>query len=105
MGNWKREDKKAKKNNMYLIHLRPLVSKSVARIHLFVILVSDVTGLSTTNVTLTWTRRRSNSSSQIALDYFSQLDKHSVKQLYKIYKIDFEMFEYSVQPYFDLFEP
>jgi len=68
-------------------------------------LITDVTGLSTTNVTLTWTRRRSNSSSQIALDYFSQLNKHSVKQLYQIYKIDFEMFEYSVQPYFDLFEP
>ena len=33
------------------------------------------------------------------IDYFAQLDKKTLKTLYDMYKIDFEMFGYSLQPY------
>ena len=33
------------------------------------------------------------------IDYFAQLDKKTLKRLYDMYKIDFEMFGYSLQPY------
>jgi len=62
--------------------------------------ITDVTGLSMTNVTLEWTNRRSNkSSSTLAQDYFRKLDKQTTIKLYNIYKIDFEMFGYSLHPY------
>ena len=34
-----------------------------------------------------------------AIDYFAQLDKKTLKTLYNMYEIDFEMFGYSLQPY------
>ena len=33
------------------------------------------------------------------INYFAQLDKKTLKRLYDMYKIDFEMFGYSLQPY------
>ncbi|CAH1404536.1 unnamed protein product [Nezara viridula] len=40
-------------------------------------------------------------SSIVAMDYFSQLTKEQVNNLYQKYKLDFEMFDYSIQPYLD----
>ena len=34
-----------------------------------------------------------------SLDYFKQIDAKSILKLYEIYKIDFEMFGYSVSEY------
>ena len=34
------------------------------------------------------------SSNQLAKKYFSELDKRTIRQLYEIYKVDFEMFGY-----------
>ena len=63
----------------------------------------DVSGLSSTNLTIPWTnRRRTNSSSELALDYFRQLDQATVARLVDIYRIDFEMFGYDYQPYLNL---
>jgi Sulfotransferase family len=63
-----------------------------------------VSGLSQTNLTLPWTNRHNNSE-PVALRYFAQLDLPTVQQLFQIYRIDFEMFGYDVQPYLDLFKP
>ena len=38
----------------------------------------------------------------LAKKYFSDLDLNTVKDLYEIYKVDFEMFGYSPGKYFDL---
>nr|XP_024215997.1 carbohydrate sulfotransferase 11-like [Halyomorpha halys] len=40
-------------------------------------------------------------SSTVARDYFSQLTKDQVNNLYQKYRLDFEMFDYSIQPYLD----
>ena len=37
----------------------------------------------------------------LAKKYFSDLDLGTVKDLYEIYKVDFEMFGYSPQMYYD----
>jgi hypothetical protein len=63
-----------------------------------------VSGLSQTNLTLPWTNRR-NSSAPVALRYFAQLDLSTVRALHAIYRIDFLMFDYDVEPYFQLFQP
>jgi hypothetical protein len=63
-----------------------------------------VSGLSQTNLTLPWTNRR-NSSAPVALRYFAQLDLPTVRALHAIYRIDFQMFDYDVEPYFQLFQP
>ena len=41
------------------------------------------------------------SSKELARKYFSQLSVNTVKKLYNIYKVDFEMFGYSPQLYYD----
>ena len=41
-------------------------------------------GVNSSSVTSDWAKK-----------YFSELDKNMVRQLYKIYKVDFEMFGYS----------
>jgi hypothetical protein len=65
---------------------------------------AGVSGLSQTNLTLPWTNRR-NSSAPVALRYFAQLDLPTVRALHAIYRIDFQMFGYDVEPYFQLFQP
>ena len=37
--------------------------------------------------------------SQKSTIYFSKLTKNQIRQLYQIYKLDFEMFDYSIEPY------
>lgn len=50
-----------------------------------------------------WTNKKNNrpesSLEPLSLKYFRQIDQDSVQKLYNIYKIDFEMFGYSVQDY------
>ena len=41
------------------------------------------------------------STKELAKKYFSQLSLVTVKKLYSIYKVDFEMFGYSPQLYYD----
>ena len=38
----------------------------------------------------------------LAKKYFSEMDIVTVKRLYKLYKVDFDMFGYSPEEYFEL---
>ena len=40
-----------------------------------------------------------DSTTDLALELFAKLPKDLKKQLYELYKIDFEMFEYDVKPF------
>ena len=42
------------------------------------------------------------STSELAGNYFRQLDLRTVKKLYELYKVDFEMFGYSPDSYFNM---
>ena len=42
------------------------------------------------------------STNELARKYFSELDINTTKQLYELYKVDFEMFDYSPEEYFEL---
>ena len=42
------------------------------------------------------------STGELAREYFSQLKKDDVKKLYELYKIDFLMFGYSPDVYFNI---
>ena len=50
-----------------------------------------------------WTNKKNHhtdtSQEPLSVKYFRQIDRDSIQQLYNIYKIDFEMFGYSVQDY------
>jgi len=60
--------------------------------------IAERSGLAATNITLPWTNRR-NSGDNISLKYFRDLSVDQVMGLYRIYKLDFEMFGYQVTPY------
>ena len=40
-----------------------------------------------------------DSTTDLALELFAKLPKNLKKQLYEVYKIDFEMFEYDAEPF------
>ena len=40
-----------------------------------------------------------DSTTDLALELFAKLPKNLKKQLYELYKIDFEMFEYDAKPF------
>ena len=42
------------------------------------------------------------STNELARKYFSELDIDTTKQLYELYKVDFEMFDYSPEEYFEI---
>ena len=42
------------------------------------------------------------STSQLAKEYFSQVDRGDVIKLYQLYKIDFDMFGYSADDYINM---
>ena len=44
-----------------------------------------------------------NGDQDPSLQYFQQISKKQVQDLFDIYRLDFEMFDYSAQEYFDLF--
>ena len=46
--------------------------------------------------------RVGGSTNELARKYFSELDINTTKQLYELYKVDFEMFDYSPEEYFEL---
>ena len=50
-----------------------------------------------------WTNKKNHltdtSQEPLSVKYFRQIDRDSIRKLYNIYKIDFEMFGYSVQDY------
>jgi len=45
------------------------------------------------------------STRQLSKEYFSMLDTHTVNRLYKLYKVDFEMFGYSPDLYYQYASP
>jgi len=64
--------------------------------------IADKSGLTATNITLPWTNRR-NSSEELSLQYFKSLTVSQVLGLYRVYRIDFMMFNYRADKYFTLF--
>ena len=46
-----------------------------------------------------WKHFDDQTLSQKSKIYFSKLTKNQVRLLYQIYKLDFEMFDYSIEPY------
>ena len=42
------------------------------------------------------------STTRVTQDYFRKLTKEQVVNLYKTYKPDFELFDYSIEPYLSL---
>ena len=50
-----------------------------------------------------WTNKKNHltdtGQEPLSVKYFRQIDRDSIQKLYNIYKIDFEMFGYSVQDY------
>lgn len=64
--------------------------------------IAEKSGLAATNITLPWTNRR-NSSEDTSLQYFQTLSVNQVVELYRVYKIDFQMFNYKVDRYLALF--
>jgi len=64
--------------------------------------IAEESGLAAANISLPWANKR-GSGHQISLDYFQGLSLTQVKRLYEIYKPDFEMFGYTAEPYFQLF--
>ena len=66
-------------------------------------MLSGVSGLSTTNMTLPWANRK-NTGLDVSLEYFSRIGLDRLIRLYQIYKVDFLMFDYEVQPYTDIYK-
>lgn len=66
-------------------------------------IITGVSGISATNISLPWANRKNFGKDQ-TLHYFSKIGLDRLNLLYNIYKIDFEMFDYDVQPYFDLYK-
>ena len=69
--------------------------------------ITERSGLKEVNVTLPWANRKSSSKGQdnVSLEYFKQLTRSQVMELYDIFRPDFEMFDYDVTPYLELSTP
>jgi len=65
-------------------------------------LIQQISGLKEKNISFPWANKK-DTKSEVGLKYFKQLDLERTKQLYKIYKVDFEMFQYDTEEYFQLF--
>ena len=57
--------------------------------------VMNLAGL---NVSIPWRQNR-HTTSKIESDYYSQITKSQLLALYAVYQMDFELFNYSVDPY------
>ena len=66
------------------------------------VLVSDLADIRGTNLAFPWANRKDTSEST-SLSYFKLIDLERTKKLYDIFRIDFEMFNYSVIDYLNLF--
>lgn len=60
--------------------------------------IRDVAGLGKEDIQLPWTNRKDANSNRTA-EYFKPLGRERVQRLFKIYQIDFEMFDYSHEIY------
>ena len=69
--------------------------------------ITERSGLKEVNVTLPWANRKSSSRDRdnVSLEYFKQLSRSQVIELYDMFRPDFEMFDYDVTPYLDLSTP
>ena len=64
--------------------------------------IANKSGLSNFNISLPWANKK-RSKEDVTLDYIKQLSLTQVERLYEIYKPDFEMFDYKIDPYLRLF--
>lgn len=66
--------------------------------------ISDRSGLSSFNISLPWSNKK-RPREDVTSEYIKQLSLTQLRRLYEIYKPDFEMFDYSIEPYLRLFDP
>jgi len=86
-----------------LIALNCFLQIGILRINIDIhCLHPELSGLSKENLVFPWTNRMSGGSNN-TLEYFQPLGKERMQKLYKIFRIDFEMFDYSKDSYEELF--
>ena len=61
--------------------------------------IRNQAGLQITSQDFPWSNRK-GSATTVSQKYFKEIDTDSIRRLYQIYRIDFEMFEYSSEEYF-----
>ena len=61
--------------------------------------VMSKVGMEESNLSYHKHKNSGHSATDLALELFAKLPKDLKKQLYELYKIDFEMFEYDVKPF------
>ena len=60
-----------------------------------------MTGLGKENIQFPWANKK-NTATSGSLEYFKDIGREKTEELFEIYRIDFEMFEYEVQDYFNI---
>ena len=65
-------------------------------------LVSDLAEIRGTQLAFPWANRK-DTSENTSLSYFKLIDSERTQKLYDIFRLDFEMFNYSVIDYLNLF--
>ena len=66
------------------------------------VLVSDLADIRGTHLAFPWANRKDTSEST-SLSYFKLIGLERTQKLYDIFRLDFEMFNYSVIDYLNLF--
>ena len=61
--------------------------------------VMSKVGMEENNLSYQGHKSIGDSTTELALDLFAKLPQDLKKQLYELYKIDFEMFEYDAKPF------
>ena len=62
--------------------------------------IRDKAGLQIGEGDFPWTNKK-GSVTEVSQKYFKEITRENILKLYKIYQIDFEMFQYSSEEYFD----
>jgi len=64
--------------------------------------ISNISNLNVDESQFPWANKKGtkNMTENISLKYFKEIDKNHLRELYQIYRIDFEMFGYSEDEYF-----
>ena len=67
-----------------------------------IVLVSDLADIRGTHLAFPWANRK-DTSENTSLSYFKLIDLERTLKLYDIFRLDFEMFNYSLISYLNLF--
>ena len=67
-----------------------------------IVLVSDLADIRGTLLAFPWANRK-DTSENTSLSYFKLIDLKRTLKLYEIFRLDFEMFNYTVIDYLNLF--